>query len=57
MAEPGEFREQLIEATMKRTGCDRAEAEVLIERVADRLAGFTHEEVVQMHPLPGADGG
>ena len=29
-----------------------AEAEVILDRTADRLAGYTHEEVAEMHPLP-----
>ena len=31
---------------------DRAKAEVILDRTADRLAGYTHEEVAEMHPLP-----
>ena len=46
-----EFREKLIELTMARRDCGRAEAEVILARVADRLAGYTHEEVAEMHPL------
>jgi hypothetical protein len=44
--------ELMLDLTMKRRGCDRAEAEVILDRVADRLAGFTHEEVAVRHPLP-----
>ena len=29
-----------------------AQAEVLMQRIADRLGGHTHEEVKQMHPWP-----
>ena len=47
-----DFREQLISLTMESRGCDRAEAEVILDRTADRLAGYTHEEVAEMHPLP-----
>ncbi len=46
------FREEMIALTMKRRGCDRAEAEVILDRIADRLDGYSHEEVVEMHPLP-----
>lgn len=41
--------------TMMRRGCDRAEAEVILARVGDRLAGYTHEEVAEMHPLGKED--
>ena len=30
-------------------------AEVILDRVADRLAGHTHDEVVAKHPLPPGD--
>lgn len=46
------FREELIAITMKQRGCDRAEAEVIVDRVADRLGGHSHDEVAEMHPLP-----
>ena len=46
------FREELIVITMKQQGCDRAEAEVIVDRVADRLGGYSHDEVAEMHPLP-----
>jgi len=51
-----EFREQMIALTMKRRDCDRAEAEVILDRIADRLDGYTHDEVVAMHPLPDEAG-
>jgi len=51
-----EFREQMIALTMKRRDCERAEAEVIIERIASRLDGYTHDEVVAMHPLPDEAG-
>jgi len=46
------FREQMIRLTMKRRNCDRAEAETILDRIASRLEGHTHEEVRTMHPLP-----
>jgi predicted transcriptional regulator len=33
-------------------GIPQAEADVYTERIADRLAGYSHDEVVAMHPLP-----
>ena len=50
-----DFRETLIRLTMDRRGCDRAEAEVILDRVADRLAGHTHDEVVAKYPMPPGD--
>lgn len=47
-----EFREAMIAVTMTRRNCDRAEAEVILARIADRLDGYSHDEVVQMNPLP-----
>lgn len=34
--------------------CDLSpeDADVYTERIADRLAGYSHDEVVEMHPLP-----
>ena len=49
-AEPT-FREQMIALTMKRRECDREEAEIILNRIADRLDGYTHEEVAEIHPL------
>lgn len=45
------FREQLIEIAM-RGGATRTQAEVWLARVGDRLRGYTHDEVVEMHPMP-----
>jgi hypothetical protein len=53
MAEPKkEFREGMIRATMERRGCGREEAEVILNRIADRLGGYTHAEAVERNPLP-----
>ena len=51
MSEPN-FRRLLIEATMRSMGCTEEEAIVIVDRVADRLAGHTHDEAVEMHPYP-----
>lgn len=47
-----EFRELMVRAVMTRRACGRVEAEVIMQRIADRLGGYTHAEVVEMHPLP-----
>lgn len=49
-------REEMVQAVMKNRGCAREEAEVIMKRIADRLGGYTHDEVVRMHPLPPKDG-
>lgn len=33
-------------------GVPQDQADVYVERIADRLAGYSHDEVVKMHPLP-----
>ncbi len=38
-------------------GIPQAEADVLTERIADRLAGYSHDEVVAMHPMPEDEAG
>lgn len=32
---------------------DQAQAEVLMQRIADRLGGYTHAEAVERNPMPG----
>jgi hypothetical protein len=49
-----EVRESMVKAIMLRRSCDRAEAEIIMHRIADRLGGHTHEEVKAMHPLARA---
>lgn len=46
------FREDMLDAAMSWRGCDRAEAVAILNRVADRLGGATHEEAVAANPLP-----
>ena len=46
------FREELIAVTMKSMGCERDQAEVIVDRVGDRLGGMTHEEAVTANPYP-----
>lgn len=52
MIAPDEIRETFLTAIMARRGCDRAEAETIMARTADRLDGYTHSEAVRRHPLP-----
>ena len=47
------FREQIVCITAKAVGPD--EAEVVVDRVAERLGGATHEEAVAKHPLPNGE--
>ena len=47
-------REISLESIMRLRKCGRAEAEVLLRRIDSRLAGYTHAEVVVLHPLPSA---
>jgi len=49
-----DFREAMLALTMKHRGCDRAEAVVILNRIADRLDGYTHAEAVDRNPLPDA---
>ncbi len=51
-----EFREELLGITMARRNCDRAEAEVILARMAARLDGHSHSQAEAMHPLPAARG-
>ena len=46
------LRESLIAATMKSMGCTREQAEVILDRVHDRLGGATHDEAVAANPYP-----
>ncbi len=46
------FREQLIAATMKASGCTRTEDIVILDLVHDRLGGATHDEAVAANPMP-----
>lgn len=48
----GEIREAFLKATMAKRGCGLVEAEVILRRIADRLDGWTHAEVVDRNPLP-----
>ena len=43
---------EMLRLTIKQAGdLSDADSEVIMQRIADRLGGYTHEEVVQMHPL------
>ncbi len=46
------LREQLLQGVMAQRGCDEEEGNVILARIADRLGGYSHGEVKQMHPLP-----
>jgi hypothetical protein len=46
-----ELREQFVAAVISERNCDRAEAEVIMARIADRLDGYTHDEAVERNPL------
>jgi hypothetical protein len=46
------LRDMFLEIIMGKRGCDRAEAEVIMQRTADRLAGYTHGQAVTRRPLP-----
>jgi hypothetical protein len=46
-----ELREAFKRATMARRQCDEAEADVILQRIADRLDGYSHDEAVERHPL------
>jgi hypothetical protein len=46
------MREKMKASIMDRRDCDEAEADVILERIAARLDGYTHDEAVQAHPLP-----
>lgn len=48
------FRQNLKNAMMA-SGMNEESAETTLRRIADRLGGYTHEEVVQMHPLARGD--
>ena len=48
------LREQLKRSLME-SELDEAQAEVLLRRIADRLGGYTHDEVVKRHPMPGRE--
>jgi hypothetical protein len=50
-----ELHEQIVQATMLRTGCTREEAKIIMRRIGDRLVGYTHDEVAEMHPLPAQE--
>lgn len=39
-------------ATMESMGCTREQAEVILDRVHDRLGGATHDEAVAANPYP-----
>ena len=55
-AEDRALRDGMKNAIKAHRGCDDAEAEVILVRIADRLGGYTHDEVKQMHPLPSDTG-
>ncbi len=48
---PEGLRQDFKDAIMG-SGHDDATAEVLLARIVDRLGGYTHAEVAEMHPLP-----
>lgn len=47
-----EPRERMLQAVMTLRACDRDEAEVIMRRAAARLGGYSHEEALEMYPLP-----
>lgn len=49
--EANEFRERLISIFMDNYGYTREESKTILARIGARLDGYTHDEVVQMHPL------
>lgn len=46
-----EAREQIRGLVQHAANLSDEDSEVVMQRIADRLAGYTHEEVVEMHPL------
>lgn len=49
--EKKKWREEFKSIIARSVG-DEERAEIIMHRIADRLAGYSHEEVVQMHPMP-----
>lgn len=47
-----EARQQFKDVVAKVVGGDQDKAEVLMQRIADRLGGYTHEEAVARNPMP-----
>jgi hypothetical protein len=47
-----ELREGFLKATMAKRNCSRDEAEIILNRISDRLGGMTHAEAVRANPLP-----
>lgn len=45
-------RQQFKDVIAKAVDGDQDKAEVLMQRIADRLGGYTHEEAVARHPMP-----
>lgn len=45
-----ELRQQMKDAIARQVGDDAAE--VVMQRVAERLGGATHAEAARIHPLP-----
>lgn len=46
------LRQQFKNVIARSVDGDQAKAEVLMQRISDRLGGYTHEEVIKMHPMP-----
>lgn len=46
-------RQQFKDIVAQTVDGDQAQAEVLMQRIADRLGGYTHAEAVERNPMPG----
>ena len=55
LAQDNEVRDAMLRSIRERRGCGPNEAAVILDRIAARLDGHSHDEVKQLHPLPGED--
>ncbi len=45
-------RQEFKDIVAQTVGGDQDQAEVLMQRIADRLGGYTHAEAVERNPMP-----
>lgn len=49
-------RQRFKDIIARSVGGDQDKAEVLMQRIADRLGGYTHEEAKARNPMPDEEG-